>query len=420
MNPNRAIAHNPAPLSLVTIEVAWDLLAQSVQPLSPIRVPLADAHGRVLAADICCDDDQPPFDKAMMDGYAIRAQDAAAPGAQLHVIGLAPAGAGMPAALQPRQAARINTGAPLPPGADAVIRIEDADPSADGARVTIRIAAQRGAHVAPRGETRRRGDIVLASPVTMEAAQIAAAAAAGAAELAVYPDVSVAILSTGDELVPVGNPRQTGQIVDSNGPMLAALAARFGGVPVPAGIVRDDESALEAALSSALRHPVVLTAGGMSMGTHDLVPSICQRLGVRWLFHGVRMRPGKPVAYGLGPGGQHVFGLPGNPVGAYICAWLFVRMAIRGMQGHPLIPPHTWQARLARALPAHRDPRPAFLPARVWNDAALGLVADPCAWKGSADPFGLAAANALLVNSNPTTPHAAGDCLHVIFTSADP
>lgn len=419
--PDRlATASRPTPLALIDLESAWSIIAGAARPMTPETVSLASAPGRVLAADIFCIDDQPPFDKAMMDGFAIRAVDAATAGAVLRVTGLAQAGGDAIVALEAGHAARINTGAPLPPGADAVVRIEDSDPMPDGGSVRLRVPARPGLHVAPRGSTRRRGDIVLAAPMTLEAAQIAAAAAAGMAELAVFPEVSVAILSTGDELVPVGHPRRLGQIVDSNGPMLAALVRRFGGAPVAFDIVPDDGAALRNALTSALRHPVVLTAGGMSMGTHDLVPRIAEALGIAWRFHGVRIRPGKPVAYGVGPIGQHVFGLPGNPVSAYVCAWLFARMAIRGLQGHPVLPPHRWRATLARDLPAHRDPRPAFLPARVWNDAADGPMADACAWSGSADPFGLALANALLVIAQPATPLKAGDAVEVIFTSADP
>src|SRR5690606_7584247 len=130
--------------------------------------------------------------------------------------------------------------------------------------------------------------------------------------------------------------------------------------------------------------------GGMSMGTLDLAPTCLAELGVTWRFHGVRIRPGKPVAYGRGPDGQHVFGMPGNPVSAFVCAWLFLRMVVRGLSGHAAAPPVRWRATLTRAIGAKRDSRPAFVPGRLWHHRHAGWLADPCAWSGSADPFGLA------------------------------
>jgi molybdopterin molybdotransferase len=201
--------------------------------------------------------------------------------------------------------------------------------------------------------------------------------------------------------------------------MLTSLVRQFGGIPRDLGIVRDDEAELNAKLVEALHDPVVITIGGMSMGTHDLAPRVLAGLGVTWKFHGVRIRPGKPVAYGRGPEGQHVFGLPGNPVSAFVCAWLFVRMAIRGLLGHPPLPPHRWRATLNQALSPGRDSRPAFIPARVWNDDALGMMAEACAWGGSDDPFGPALANALLYRSDPTSPMPAGSATEVIIVTSE-
>jgi len=157
----------------------------------------------------------------------------------------------------------------------------------------------------------------------------------------------------------------------------------------------------------------------MSMGTLDLVPGAFESLGVRWLFHGVEMRPGKPVAYGLGPAGQHVVGLPGNPVSSFVCAWLFVRMIVRGLQGFAVRPPERIRATLAADLKPVHDARPAFVPARVQSDATSGLIVTPVAWGGSGDPFGLASANALLCRDAPTTSSVSGDPASVILLSHD-
>jgi molybdenum cofactor synthesis domain-containing protein len=285
----------------------------------------------------------------------------------------------------------------------------------DSGAVTIRAAVKTGQCMSPRGSDRRKGDTVLKPPLVIGPAQIAAAITAGAASLEVSKDVGVAIVSTGDELVQAGQPRKPGQIHDSNGPMLAALMRQFGAVPRDLGIVRDDERELNKRLREALKQSIVLTVGGMSMGTLDLVPKTFETLGVHWMFHGVEIRPGKPVAYGRGPEGQHIVGLPGNPVSAFVCAWLFARMAIRGLQGFKPEAPPLIRATLSSAIPAHSDWRPSYTPARVWSDPARGLVVEPCRWSGSADPFGLAEANALLVRSEPTKALMPGDAVNVIL-----
>lgn len=408
------------PHRLLALSEAWDILAADIEPMQRETVPLAQAAERVLAAPVINADDAPPFDKSMMDGFAVRSGDCREPGAALEVLGLAAAGDTAVQAVGPGQAVRINTGAPVPSGADAVVPIENVRLTDGGRRVTIGAAVCAGRHIVPRGADRKRHDLILAPPIRLEAHRIAAAASAGAATVEVFPEVHAAIAVTGNELVPVGRPRQPAQIYESNGPMLAALLRRFGATPHTSGILRDDPAELKAGLADALRHPVVVAVGGMSMGTHDLVPQVFTDLGVTWRFHGVRVRPGKPAAYGRGPDGQHVFGLPGNPVSALVCAWLFVRMVVRGLHGHPPLPPPRWRAALTRDLPPGKDARPAFLPARVWCTASRGMQVEPCAWGGSGDLFGLAPANALLVRDDPTAPAPAGSPADVILIAAEP
>lgn len=409
----------PAKQPLLPLDDAWTLIARELHPRPPVITPLDDAAGQVLAKPIHAGHDWPRFDKAMMDGFAVRADDCREPGANLNIVGLASAGAAADRPLQTGEALRINTGAPVPDGADAVIRIEDTRIADNNTTVNIQIAAQAGQHVARKGADRRLGDLLLAAPMTLEAAQIAALATAGCERVSVYPKADVAIVVTGNEIVPIGQPLGAGQIHDSNGPMLASLMQQFGAAPRRIGIAADDENEIRAKLLDALKCPVVLTVGGMSMGTLDLVPHVCAELGVDWKFHGVRMRPGKPVAYGRGPEGQHVFGLPGNPVSAFVCSWLFVRMAVRGLVGHPLKPPHRLRARVTRDIEPKRDPRPAFLPARFWNHSEAGELVEPCAWGGSGDPFGLAMANALLVLDDPMKGVRIDDPVEVIPTSAE-
>jgi len=400
--------------ALLTLQQAWSMIAENVGPVGVEIVPLVRAEGRVLAGPVELDEDCPPFHKAMMDGYALRSEDCAAP-ATLRVLGLAAAGEALDCTVCPGAAVRINTGAPVPTGADAVVRVEDTQSSGDGATVRIHAAVKPGQNISARGSNRRKGDIVLSPPARLGPAQLAAAATAGARELQVASEVGVAILATGDELVPAGEPRRPGQIHESNGLMLAALMRRFGASPHDQGIVRDTMEELRSRLVRALQQPVVLTAGGMSMGTLDLVPRACESLGVRWVFHGVDMRPGKPVAYGRGPAGQHIIGLPGNPVSAFVCAHLFARMVVRGLQGFPVDPPPRIRVTLATDVKPARDPRPAFVPARAWSDTDRGLLVEPVFWGGSDDPFGLAKANALLFRANPTQAAAPGDGAEIII-----
>lgn len=402
---------------LLPLEEAWGRIAAEVTPLGVTTVALDAAAGRVLARPVVARADYPPFDKAMMDGFAVRSADCTLAGAKLAIVGLAAAGEAPSRKVGPGEALQINTGAPLPQGADAVVKVESTTSAPDGATVHVAAPVRPEENTTRQGSTRRRGDIVLSPPARMEAAQLAAAASAGLAAVEVYDQADAAIVATGDELVPSGGNRGPGQIFESNTVMLATLMRQFGVRSSPARIARDTPAELKKRLAQALDHPLVMAVGGMSMGTRDLVPQALEELGVRLVFHGVAVRPGKPVAYGRGPAGQHVFGLPGNPVSVFVCAWLFVRMVILGLQGFPPQPPRRWRATLARPMKAAPDPRPAFVPGRVWNDQHRGLTAQPCAWTGSADPFGLAAANALLVRTRPTEPAEAGDAVEVILIS---
>ncbi len=404
---------------LLSLDEAWDSIAREVQPSAHETVRLEAAYGRTLAAPVTATDDYPPFDKAMMDGFAVRTEDCTSPNATLRIIGSAPAGGQFGSTVQSGEAVRINTGAPVPKGADAVVRIEDTSLSNDGASVRLHLVTRSYQNITRAGTHARRGDFILAPPVLLEAPQIGVLAANGYDTVNVFPTIRVAIAPTGDELVPPGMARGPGLIHESNGSMLSALMRQFGATPHHVGIIRDNDDELRQKLSEALAQPVLIAVGGMSMGTLDLVPKALARLGVEWRFHGVNMRPGKPVAYGRGPAGQHVFGLPGNPVSAYVCSWLFVRMAVRGLAGHAVRPPHTWRAMLTRPVKPSRDGRPAFLPARVWNDAEQGMVVEPCGWGGSGDPFGAALANALIVRREPAVAVDAGDAVDVILISSE-
>lgn len=405
----------PFDWKLVSLEAAWDALLAEARPGGTERVTLASAAGRVLAEPVVAGIDYPAFDKALMDGFAIRAADTVNGPVELRIVGEASAGAVAATGIAPGEAIRINTGAPLPHNADAVVPIEvvlvvERDRSAV---VTVPVGVTPGANVAPRGQSARAGDVVLAPRIRIGPAHLSAAATVGAAEISVYRRPTLAILPTGDEIVPVGSAPGPGQIFDSNGPMLAALAAACGATPVELSGVRDAPDALRTALSRGLEHPILVSVGGMSKGTLDLVPTLAAELGVAWRFHGVDLRPGKPTAYGVGPGGQQVFGLPGNPVSALVCFLLFVRPAIDALAGLPPRRPTLWPARLAEPISARRDKRPAFIPAQV-EPATDGSIARLVQWHGSGDPFGPARAHGFVFQPRGDAPLAAGDWVSVL------
>lgn len=396
MNPaaNATYGGHDATAALVGVEDVARLVAQQGKPGAVVHRRLADALGMVLAEPIRAEADFPAFDKSMMDGFAVRAADVGGVPAELALVGEIAAGITATRALGPGEAMRINTGAPLPDGADAVVMVERTEMIANRVRVLASVRA--GQNVAAMGSVCRAGQAVLDAPVRIGPAQIGAAATTGATELGVFERPRLALLPTGNEVVAGGQSLRPGQIHESNGPSLAALGRTLGAEVVDLGICGDDRAALRDRLTRGLECPILVVVGGMSMGTLDLVPEALRERGVQWLVHGVDMRPGRPMGYGVGPAGQHVFGLPGNPASSFVCFCLFVRAAIDGLSGLPARLPTFWNARLAGDVRSSKDPRPAYLPARLSVGADGSPEVEPVAWQGSGDPIGLGRANALL------------------------
>jgi molybdopterin molybdotransferase len=359
---------------------------RAARRLPPTAAALTPAAlGRVLAEDVRADLDSPPFTKALMDGYAVRAADAPA---KLRIVREVSAGAGEAAAVGAGEAVRIFTGAPLPDGADAVVRQEDA--TVDGGWVTVG-AVRPGANVLPRGTEMTAGDVVLPAGMVLTPAALGLLAAVGRTAADLYPMPRVGVLATGNELVEPAAVPGPGQIRNSNGPMLAAQAARAGAVPTTFGVGRDDRAALAALIRDGLAaSDVLILSGGVSVGTYDLVPDVLRELGVAVHFHQVRMKPGKPLLFGTWQDAL-VFGLPGNPVSSFVGFELFVRPALRTMTGHPDPGPVVAKLPLTEAISAKND-RPTYHPARL-----EGPSVRPLPWFGSADLRGLLAADALLV-----------------------
>jgi molybdopterin molybdotransferase len=359
---------------------SWDDALQRVldatEPLACETVDTPACSGRVLAVPVHAPWDLPQRSVSMMDGYAVRAEDLEVESPVLVVAGESAAGRPASESLARGHAVRISTGAVLPEGADIVVPQEDTE--RDGA--TLRVDRQRFGEVRPGRWLRRRGsdfaegEMVLAAGQYLGPGDIALAAATGHETLAVHRRPVVAIVSTGDELVPLGTRPAPGEIVSSNGFMLAAQVEAAGGIAVDHGIAPDDPSALRRVLADALRADVVVTSGGISVGEHDLVERTFVELGCAFAFHGVALRPGKPTAFGRA-GGTLVFGLPGNPASSLTTFALFVRPALRrllGVRGD--VRPATVEVGLRNAA-GGAGRRAHFVRARLHTDGTATILA---------------------------------------------
>jgi molybdopterin molybdotransferase len=377
---------------LISVEEAQARALAPVRVLGAERVAVAAALGRVLAEDVVAPDDAPPHDNSAMDGYAVRTADAV-DGAELSVVGEIAAGQVATRALAAGEAYRIMTGAPIPPGADAVIMQEHCERS--GERVRLRRAVKLRDHIRDRGEDVRAGQVVLRRGVTLRAAELGALASARRAQVAVTRRPEVAILSTGDELRDADQPLVPGAIADTNSYALAALVREAGGAPRVLPIVRDDKAVLAAAIDDARRADLIVSTGGVSVGEHDHVKAVLAELGAELTAWRVDMKPGKPVALAVLDGTPY-YGLPGNPVSSMVAFTLFVRPAIRAALGcaQPLDLPRA-TVRLDTPLSVRGDRR-QFLRARLrFVDGRL--VATPMARQGSGVLSSMLGANGLLV-----------------------
>lgn len=338
----------PGVPQLPSIDEARATLLAAVQPLEPTNIAVNDALGLVLAENVEAAHDVPGFANSAMDGFAVRAGQA---GQRLRVAGESRAGAPYGATIVEGEAVRISTGAALPAGADGVLQIELVELHGDDA-VTLTEAVAPGRNVRDAGDDLRAGEVVLRAGTRIGPAELGVAIGAGRQGILVAPRPRVAIVTTGDELVEAGAPLQAGQIHDSNGPTLAALAARAGAEVVGRGHAVDDPEATRAVIAEALDvADVLVLAGGVSVGPHDHVKPALTDLGVQELLWRVALRPGKPTWLGH-RGRQLVFGLPGNPVSAYVTFLLFARPALNALQGADATVPRT-RATLAVAVPRH-------------------------------------------------------------------
>ncbi len=354
-------------------------------------VPLDRALGRILAGECRADRDVPPFDKALMDGYAVRSLDLERGWKRFHIIG--EAAAGVPCELEPGPAegVRIMTGAPLPPGTDTVIPVEETE-LVEPLEFVTGSALPRGANVRPRAAEVPRGRVVLEAGSPLGSARIGVLASFGVASVEVYRRPRVALASTGDEVVAVDAMPSAAQIRDANGPLLSAQVEALGLEPPTSQLLPDTPEAVEAFLDAHRSEELLLLSGGLSMGKHDYVHQVLKVCGATVLFHKVAIKPGKPLLVARREG-QLIFGLPGNPVSSWVTFHLFVRPAARKWMGRPDAVGPSWRLPLSEAVTQHPG-RLFFAPGRL-SPAAEGLAVTPVPTLGSSDLAAFSAADAL-------------------------
>jgi len=389
---------------MIPVSAALDAILALVAPLPTHTVPLREAVGRVLAAPATARRDQPPFAAAQMDGYAVRHADLAR-GRTLRVVGTAAAGHAFPGTVAPGEAVRIFTGAPVPPGADRVVMQEDTGRLGDV--LTVAANAEPGPFIRPRGGDFGRGTTLPAGR-SLRPADIALLAAMNVPTVTVHRRPAVAILSTGDELVPPGAAPGPDQIVASNGYGLAALVAAAGAEARLLPIACDRTDSLDACLRLAEGCDLLVTTGGASVGDHDLLAREGARLGIALAFYKVAMRPGKPLMAGR-LRGTPMLGLPGNPVSAMVCGEIFLRPALRVLAGHPPEPAPRARVTLATDLPAN-GPREHYMRAALDPDGR----ARPAPRQDSSLLHTLAHADALIVRPPHDPARDVGETVEIV------
>ena len=378
---------------MIPIHEAIKLVLRHTRTLESESVALSDSMDRVLAEDIIADCDLPPFDRAQMDGYAVRAEDVAATPARLKIVGESAAGSGWHHEMKTGEAVRIMTGAPVPLGADAVQQVELTRESNGHVEILERVDSGRS--IVRRANEIKAGETVLRAGEEVNAAMIATLASFGYAEVKVGRRPRVAVMATGSELVDVDKKPGADQIRDSNNYTIAAYAALAGATVERLPLAVDDTEGLKRQMAeAAARTDMLVTSGGVSMGVYDFTKAALRELGAEIFFERVSLRPGKPTVFAR-LGNTLVFGLPGNPVSVTVTFNLFVRTALRAMQGakEPALKNDT--AVLARDLKGSIE-RESYLPAVLRTDEKGTLLAEPLKWGGSSDFVAFARATALI------------------------
>jgi molybdenum cofactor synthesis domain-containing protein len=397
---------------MISITEAIQIVLQHSPRLTVESVALTDALGRILAQDIVADSDLPPFDRAQMDGYAIRAADLANTPARLRIVGESAAGSGWHQEMKAGEAVRIMTGAPVPAGADAVQQVE-LTREVDGAGfVEILEPVKTGRSIVKQADEIRADETVLRAGEEINAAMIATLASFGYAQVKVGRRPRVTVMATGSELVDVGQKPGRDQIRDSNNYTIAAYASLAGATVERLPLVGDDTEELKRQMAKACEaSDLLITSGGVSMGVYDFTKTALKELGAEIFFERVALRPGKPTVFAR-LGNTLVFGLPGNPVSVTVTFNLFARTALRVMQGakEAMLPADT--AVLARDLKGSMD-RESYLPAILRTEKGT-LLAEPLKWGGSSDFVAFAKATALINLPIETHSASAGGVVRIV------
>ena len=379
---------------MISVAEAIAIVKSQTQPLSAERVALADALGRVLAEEIVADSDLPPFDRAQMDGFAVRSADTARVPARLRVVGESAAGRGWHERLKAGEAVRIMTGAPVPAGADSVQKVEVTRES-DGV-VEIDESTEAGQHIVPRASEIRENETVLRAGEEINAAKMALLASFGYAEVSVSKRPRVAVLATGTELVKVNEKPGADQIRDSNSYSLSSYAQLAGATVERLPLAGDDPEILKREIAdAAARSDALILSGGVSMGAYDFTKTALRALDAEIFFERVSLRPGKPTVFAR-LGRTLIFGLPGNPVSVSVTFNLFARTALRAMQGCLDSEMKEEWAVLARGVKGAIE-RASYLPAQLETSEDGRLLAQPLKWGGSSDFVAFARATALII-----------------------
>jgi molybdopterin molybdotransferase len=395
----------PDALRTVREKLSETKLSPSVETL-----PLLEARGRVLAEDLRADRDYPPFDRSTRDGYAVHSAEAQSVPVTLECIGEARAGKPYPGSLENRPGAcvEIMTGAPLPSGADAVVMLEHT--KAEGPRIEVLRAVAAHENVVRRGSEARSGAVVLPRSRRLNPGDLGLLASIGQTQVSVFRRPTVAILPTGDEVVPADQQPQWFQIRNSNAVTLAGAVRAAGGVPRLLGIAPDETDRLRLLIERGLESDLLLLSGGVSAGKYDLVEQVLAELGAEFHFRSVAIRPGKPLVFGRAKG-RFFFGLPGNPVSTFVTFELFARPVVGMLEGASFDLPVFTRARLGAPFRQNTG-LTTFMPARVESqgcDPVVTLVG----WQGSGDLVGLTSANCFLVVHPQQTHLAAGEWVDV-------
>jgi molybdenum cofactor synthesis domain-containing protein len=399
--------------SVIALHDAQTVVLDLVKRAAPVTLPINDTVGLVLAQDVVSTENVPPFANSAVDGFAVTLADMASGEATLRISGELAAGAAPNITVHPGEAVRIMTGAPVPPGAEAIVMVEDSTPGPTPDTVTLRAKVEPNQAIRPSGDDVKIGDTVFRAGDIVTPAALGVLASINARHVSVHPRAKVAVLSTGDELVDDGSPLAPGQIRESNRTMLLRLVADIGCDAVDYGIVRDDEATLESILRDAARNcDAIVTSGGVSMGDYDVVKAVLGRIAdMRWMQ--MSIKPAKPFAFGL-LDGTPVFGLPGNPVSSFVSCELMARPALRKMMGHTQLHRPLVNAVATSEFRRKPDGKVHFQRVVVAVDPAGNLAAAPVAAQGSHQLAATALANALAVlPDGPTIP--AGETVKVML-----